>query len=201
MGYFYKGRHRKETHKLRNIATVTGATAIAFSSTSLLPTPANADPPGGWGAIIECESSGRNVEHGGDPGGISTASGFFQFINSTWLGFGGGQFASRAIGASLSEQTIVANRAFEANGLSDWEASRACWQGKTVAPPTPTTSKNAPKRTAQALGQSTPRSYVVKRGDTLSKIAGSNWPKVFEANRKVIGSNPNRIFPGQTLRV
>lgn len=49
------------------------------------------------------------------------------------------------------------------------------------------------------------RTYVVKPGDSLSKIAGvyygnfQLWPKIYEANRKVVGANPNLILPGQVL--
>ena len=43
------------------------------------------------------------------------------------------------------------------------------------------------------------KSYTVKSGDSLSKVFGSNWRKVYEANKDVIGSNPNIIKPGQTL--
>lgn len=47
--------------------------------------------------------------------------------------------------------------------------------------------------------------YEVKRGDTLAAIArneGQNtgFGDIFEANRDVL-SDPNRIFPGQVLRV
>ena len=49
-----------------------------------------------------------------------------------------------------------------------------------------------------------PRIHVVKRGDTLSRIAGkelgqqSRWTKIFEANRSVI-TNPDVIVPGMVL--
>jgi hypothetical protein len=47
--------------------------------------------------------------------------------------------------------------------------------------------------------------YVVKPGDTLSGIAAklgiADWRRLYEANRAVIGPDPNRIFPGQTLVV
>lgn len=46
--------------------------------------------------------------------------------------------------------------------------------------------------------------YVVKPGDTLSKIARSNgvasWKPIFTLNKGVI-RNPNLIFPGQVLRL
>lgn len=46
--------------------------------------------------------------------------------------------------------------------------------------------------------------YTVARGDTLSKIAGrygTTWQKLHEMNRSVIGADPDKIYPGQKLRV
>ncbi len=48
--------------------------------------------------------------------------------------------------------------------------------------------------------------YVVKKGDTLSKIADEFYgdkmlyPKIFEANRDLL-TDPNKIRPGQRLRI
>ncbi|WMI81602.1 LysM peptidoglycan-binding domain-containing protein [Anaerotignum sp. MB30-C6] len=48
-----------------------------------------------------------------------------------------------------------------------------------------------------------PKQYTVAKGDSLSKIArkvygdASKWPKIYEANKSMIGKNPNLIFPGQ----
>jgi len=48
--------------------------------------------------------------------------------------------------------------------------------------------------------------YVVKSGDSLSKIAEEFYgdkmlyPKIFEANRHLL-SDPNKIKPGQKLRI
>ena len=50
------------------------------------------------------------------------------------------------------------------------------------------------------------RVYVVKSGDSLSKIAkevlgdASRWPEIFEANKDKI-KDPNLIYPGQELRL
>lgn len=44
--------------------------------------------------------------------------------------------------------------------------------------------------------------YTIKAGDTLSAIAkryGTDWRTLYEANKDVIGGNPNMIRPGQTL--
>ena len=47
-------------------------------------------------------------------------------------------------------------------------------------------------------------SYTVKGGDTLSKIGqhhGVAWREIYEANRDVIGDDPDKIKPGQKLRI
>jgi len=43
------------------------------------------------------------------------------------------------------------------------------------------------------------QTYTIKSGDTLSKVFGADWRKVYEANRKVIGNNPNVVKLGQKL--
>lgn len=49
--------------------------------------------------------------------------------------------------------------------------------------------------------------YTVKPGDNLSKLAkqfygtGADWKKIYEANKDVIGGNPNLIYPGQTFTI
>jgi nucleoid-associated protein YgaU len=58
--------------------------------------------------------------------------------------------------------------------------------------------------TAEAAEES--RWYTVKSGDTLSKIAKSEYddaneyPKIFEANKPMLTS-PDKIYPGQVLRI
>jgi nucleoid-associated protein YgaU len=48
--------------------------------------------------------------------------------------------------------------------------------------------------------------YEVKAGDSLSKIAktfyghGNDWKKIFEANSDIL-RDPNKIFPGQKLKI
>ena len=50
-----------------------------------------------------------------------------------------------------------------------------------------------------------PKTYVVRPGDSLYKIAklelgdGNKWRQIYEANRKTIGPDPNLIRPGQQL--
>lgn len=52
-----------------------------------------------------------------------------------------------------------------------------------------------------------PKVYTVKPGDSLWAIArrllgdGSRWREIYEANKGVIGPDPNLIYPGQELRI
>jgi nucleoid-associated protein YgaU len=61
------------------------------------------------------------------------------------------------------------------------------------------------KVTAQAAAVVGTRTYVVQSGDSLSKIAkallgdAKRWPEIYEANKALIGDNPNLIHPGQKL--
>ena len=46
--------------------------------------------------------------------------------------------------------------------------------------------------------------YTVRSGDTLSTIAArhkTTWKKIYDANRKVVGSNPARIAVGAKLDI
>lgn len=51
------------------------------------------------------------------------------------------------------------------------------------------------------------KEYTVKSGDCLSAIArqvygdASKWTKIYEANKSIIGGNPNLIFPGQKYTI
>ena len=71
---------------------------------------------------------------------------------------------------------------------------------------TPASSPSAPRTVAEAapVGVET---YVVVAGDSLSKIAlrllgnAGEWQRIYEANRAVIGANPDLIRPGQKLAI
>lgn len=51
----------------------------------------------------------------------------------------------------------------------------------------------------------TPKVYTVRTGDSLSSIAklelgsSSKWSAIYDKNKTLIGSDPNRIVPGQKL--
>jgi len=59
------------------------------------------------------------------------------------------------------------------------------------------------RQEAQERAKGRRRTYIVKPGDSLSKIAkellgdASRWPEIYELNKDVIGDDPNLIHPNQ----
>ena len=74
--------------------------------------------------IVMCESGGRNL-----PPNSAGASGYYQIIPSTWVLFGGTQFAPQAYLASKAEQDLVAARIWNGGaGAHNWDcASMVSW--------------------------------------------------------------------------
>ena len=77
-------------------------------------------PGGPWAipyAIVECESGGQNL-----PPNSATASGYYQFIDSTWRGLGGS--TPKAFLASKAEQDRLAARLWDGGrGASNWDCA------------------------------------------------------------------------------
>ena len=68
-----------------------------------------------WDQLAQCESGGN--------WSINTGNGFtggVQFLQSTWLAMGGGEFAPDAYLASKAEQIIVAERLVKVSGWGAW---------------------------------------------------------------------------------
>lgn len=67
----------------------------------------------------------------------------------------------------------------------------------------PQVAKKSNKGRQQPSGQNKPKKiYTVKSGDYLSKIGAKfnvSWLTIYEKNKKVIGGNPDLIFPGQKI--
>lgn len=69
------------------------------------------------------------------------------------------------------------------------------------------TSKASTKSTRSGSFSSLPASYTVVKGDCLWGIArrfygnGAKYTVIYNANKAVVGSNPNLIYPGQVLTI
>lgn len=64
-----------------------------------------------------------------------------------------------------------------------------------------------PRAAETSPAPAAPQAYTVVRGDCLWSIAkrfygdGSKYTAIYDANRGVIGGNPNLIYPGQVLTI
>jgi len=147
-----------------------------------------------WDRVAACESGGN--------WSINTGNGYYgglQFAGSTWRGFGGGQYASRADLATKSQQIAVAQRVLKVQGPGAWpvcskragltranggaatassstgatSTTKKVTTKKTYAAPKPTTKKanTTASRAAARTSTATGAKITVKRGDTLSKLA------------------------------
>jgi nucleoid-associated protein YgaU len=227
MSSSYIGRHRapSTSSKLRKRATTVAAVAGAAAVTPLLAAaPAHAGSVN-WDAIAQCESGGN--------WSINTGNGYYgglQFSSGTWLAYGGGSYAPTANLASKGQQISVAERTLAGQGIGAWPT---CGKrgGSSYTPPARTRSQPPAATTTERASRSerratpapaqtrrTPRvtattsapsaggtTYVVRSGDTLSKIAAAKnvtggWKALYSANRGVV-ENPNLIFPGERLKL
>ena len=76
---------------------------------------------------------------------------------------------------------------------------------KPVAPATAGTGTDFFGNTPQPADATAGTAYTVVSGDSLSKIAknhygdAAKWHQIYEANKAIIGTNPDRIEVGQEL--
>jgi LysM repeat protein len=217
----YRGRHRTAPTAKR--ATALGVLGLGTAAMSALisPAAAHAATSSEWDAVAQCESGGNWADNTGNGyyGGL-------QFSASTWDGFGGTAYASRADEASPSEQMAIADKVVAAQGWGAWPVcSRVAGvtgvptaSGVHTTPPAPASSSSASSSSSSSSSSSASSSaptrvpavkganYTVKPTDTLSAIASRHhvkggWLKIYQVNKSVIGSNPSLILPGMKLKV
>lgn len=76
---------------------------------------------------------------------------------------------------------------------------------ETAQVPQTTNDRAASSEAASETPQKT--TYTVKPGDSLWAISkkllgsGARYSELYEANKSIIGSNPNLIYPGQTFTI
>ncbi|MEU2348646.1 transglycosylase family protein [Modestobacter sp. NPDC049651] len=179
-----------------------GATVVGIgvlSSTAQASTPSSVTTHD-WTGVAQCES-------GGD-WDINTGNGYYgglQFSQSTWAAFGGTALAPRADLATPAQQIQIAEKVLAGQGIGAWPTcgkkltggtAAAAAQSGTTAPAAPAAAAPAPAAAPQG------GDYTVARGDTLARIAsahGTTWQALYQRNEATIGSDPNRIFPGEHL--
>ena len=201
-------RHRAQPQPnrvARRALGIAATAAVAAAPVVAVAAPASAASGATWDRLAQCESTGN--------WSINTGNGYYgglQFSSSTWKGFGGGDYASRADLASREQQIATAEKVLAVQGWGAWPAcSRKLGLGNadkagSAAAPDVTRTDQASRSAARAAAPAAGGSYTVGAGDTLASIAaakGTTWQAIWSANQGVIGSNPNRIFAGQVLSV
>ncbi|MFF5973752.1 peptidoglycan DD-metalloendopeptidase family protein [Streptomyces sp. NPDC012769] len=209
-----KGRHARPAQPSSAKRIAVGTTFVLSGSVVpiALAGSANAATASEWDTVAQCESSGN--------WSINTGNGYYggvQFAQSTWVQFGGLEFAPRADLATKTEQITVAERvlwkghgSWAPQGKGAWPVcgvglSNTPYASPTPAPtPTPTPTPTPPP--AGDPDDAEDGVYVVKAGDYLAKIATTlkiegGWQKLYEINKEAIGPNPNLISPGMKLRL
>ncbi|HTK62432.1 MAG TPA: transglycosylase family protein [Pseudonocardia sp.] len=135
------GRHRKPSSPGPATAIITTGTfaIVPFVLSAGTAQAAELAPSAGLDAIAKCESGGNpQAQNSG-----STASGLYQFLDSSWRAYGGSKYGPRAKDATPAQQTEIAHAAVARSGLTPWKASQHCWGGKVS-----TASINASKPAA-----------------------------------------------------
>lgn len=181
---------------------IIATTAIALGAISIT-VPANASSVN-WDAVAQCESDGN--WH------INTGNGYYgglQFTLSTWHANGG---SGNPANASREEQIRVAENVLATQGIGAWpvcgprgySSSSHSTGSSSAQKRSPAKRYNMQPAVPSESNTGTSNSYTVKSGDTLSGMGEKfnvSWEKIYQNNQKVIGSDPNLIFPGQKLTV
>jgi murein DD-endopeptidase MepM/ murein hydrolase activator NlpD len=170
-----------------------------------------------WDRVAQCESTGN--------WSINTGNGFYgglQFVQSTWEGYGGTQYAPRADLATKEQQIEIAEKVLASQGPGAWPVC-SVQAGLTQGGPAPDLSTGGGEAAQQesepaaqpAQQEQAPQqdkapekkyekagTYTVVSGDTLWDIAlkhgiAGGWQSIYETNKDVIGDDPDLIFPGQ----
>jgi hypothetical protein len=157
-----------------------------------------------WSGVAQCESGGNWQ--------INTGNGYYgglQFSQSTWEAYGGTQYASRADLATPAQQIAIAEKVLVGQGIGAWPTCGKYLTGgstavaETAPAPAPAAAPAPAPAAAPAAApaSSSGGSYVVRSGDTLSRIAaahGVSWRHLWAQNRAHVG-DPNRIYAGERL--
>lgn len=210
-----RGRHRRISHRKPSPTAHRTAVGAAVFSTAAGPVlgvagTAHAAGIGTWQQVAQCESSGNWQ--------TDTGNGYYgglQFAESTWLGYGGGQYAEYANQATEAQQIAIAEKVLAAQGPGAWpvcgpRAGLSLSDAYVTAAPE---IVSAPKAAAVPLRHATTtaavnklRGYViVQAGQSLSTIAAEHhlaggWEALWRANAETV-RDPNLIYAGQRLNL
>lgn len=110
-------------------------------------------------------------------------------------------------GVNVPVYLVSHNTTFRGGESGDiyFDLTMRTWRDSKVEKTNGKTAGQAGKTNTRTDLKKTNKTYIVKSGDSLSKIAklelgsSSRWNEIYKLNAKTIGSDPNRIKPGQKL--
>ncbi|MEU7378477.1 MULTISPECIES: transglycosylase family protein [unclassified Streptomyces] len=143
-----KGKHRRPSRATRVVA-LAGVAGAAVAAPLMAVGDASAATASQWDAVAQCESGGN--------WSINTGNGFYgglQFTNSTWAGYGGTSYASRADLASKSQQIAVAEKVLAGQGKGAWPVCGKGLSGAAYTGSAPASSSSSGSASSSAGGSS-----------------------------------------------
>jgi hypothetical protein len=202
-----------------------GATVVGLG---VLSSPASAAPTHDWTGVAQCESGGNwSINTGnGYYGGLQFSQPTWAGFGGTELA-PRADLATPAQQVQIAEAVLAGQGigAWPTCGkfLTEGTTPAAATTPATAPATTPATAPATAPAAEQPAPQAAPaddtagghdrsgwdhdsatRDYTVRWGDTVKRIAAAHdqsWRELYERNADVIGSNPNRIRPGQVLVV
>lgn len=122
----YQPRHATTTPTRHRGRTLLSGAALLGTISGIAASNAHAATPNGTAfqqAVKHCESSGNYTAQNPK----STASGAYQFLDTTWAGLNAGKGYAHAKDAPKAVQDAAFAELYAQAGASPWEASRHCW--------------------------------------------------------------------------
>ncbi|MFD9129918.1 transglycosylase family protein, partial [Kitasatospora sp. NPDC059571] len=134
------------TTRPRRTPALALAGVLALAAPVLATGEASAASVSTWDKVADCESSGNWA--------INTGNGYYgglQFSQSTWLGYGGGQYAAYPHQATKQQQILIGEKVLASQGQGAWPTcGPRAGLGADHADPYPSTSP--PQASAPSLG-------------------------------------------------
>ncbi|MFD4972337.1 transglycosylase family protein [Streptomyces sp. NPDC058424] len=147
-----KGKHRR-TSKATRVIALAGVAGAAVAAPLMAVGDASAATASEWDAVAQCESGGN--------WSINTGNAFYgglQFTNSTWAGYGGTAYASRADLASKSQQIAVAEKVLAGQGKGAWPVCGKGLSGAAYTGSAPASSSSSSSSSGSSAKSTTTRS-------------------------------------------
>ena len=137
------GRHSRPSTSSISAAKIAVTGAVIGGGALGMAAGAQAATDAEWDTVARCESSGNWA--------INTGNGYqggLQFAPSTWLGYGGGQYASGAHLATRDQQIAIAEKVLAGQGRGAWPVC-----GRGLSGPTPRNLSTTPKEATDPAPQ------------------------------------------------